>query len=350
MDAIRVSDRDAADPKMVRRHLNALYEQTQSLLRRLADAEQSLRSGSGTVGGLTEQERGLLRSIATGSTDNPVAAQNAVVPTVSAKPPVTSSVGGQLIRLASDGRLYIFNASTLTWEDIAAATAAHNVLSTTHADTLAASVVRGDLIVGNSTPKWARLAKGTADQVLRMDGAGNDPGYGPVADAALSANVALRGAANTFTVGQLMTALAGLTLGGGAATFGASAQFVWSQEEVTLSTVSVTTDSTALLIPGSCIVLLVGGFITQTISGGGVTGLQIGDNSPSVDRFFTTASLTAGISLTGLDHWAGSVSTDARGPLSYSSAKVRLTATGGTPTQGKVRVVVLAMAMAPPSS
>lgn len=34
---------------------------------------------------------------------------------------------------------------------------AHNVLSATHGDTLADTVVRGDIIYGNSTPKWARL-------------------------------------------------------------------------------------------------------------------------------------------------------------------------------------------------
>jgi hypothetical protein len=47
---------------------------------------------------------------------------------------------------------------------------AHAFLSATHTDTLAAAVVRGDLIVGNSTPKWARLAKGSAYAVLTGDG------------------------------------------------------------------------------------------------------------------------------------------------------------------------------------
>lgn len=46
----------------------------------------------------------------------------------------------------------------------------HNILSTAHGDTLADAVVRGDVIVGNSTPKWARLAKGAAKTVLRSDG------------------------------------------------------------------------------------------------------------------------------------------------------------------------------------
>jgi hypothetical protein len=36
--------------------------------------------------------------------------------------------------------------------------APHNLLSSSHSDALTGSVVRGDIIYGNSTPKWARLA------------------------------------------------------------------------------------------------------------------------------------------------------------------------------------------------
>lgn len=49
------------------------------------------------------------------------------------------------------------------------ATPAHAVLSATHNDSTAAAVVRGDLIIGSgATPKWTRLAKGTAAYVLTM--------------------------------------------------------------------------------------------------------------------------------------------------------------------------------------
>jgi hypothetical protein len=48
--------------------------------------------------------------------------------------------------------------------------AEHDLLSATHTDTLAASVVRGDILVGNATPKWARLAKGTSGYFLKSDG------------------------------------------------------------------------------------------------------------------------------------------------------------------------------------
>lgn len=39
-----------------------------------------------------------------------------------------------------------------------------------HTDTVNGTVVRGDVIVGNSTPKWSRLAIGTATYVLTSDG------------------------------------------------------------------------------------------------------------------------------------------------------------------------------------
>jgi hypothetical protein len=63
------------------------------------------------------------------------------------------------------------------WAAIPAQTS--SLLSATHTDTLAASVVRGDLIVGNATPAWARLAKGTQYQTLQ--GGASDPAWGAVA-------------------------------------------------------------------------------------------------------------------------------------------------------------------------
>jgi len=48
--------------------------------------------------------------------------------------------------------------------------AAHNILSgpTSHLDAVTASVVAGDLIYGNSTPKWDRLAKGSDGKFLKL--------------------------------------------------------------------------------------------------------------------------------------------------------------------------------------
>jgi len=51
---------------------------------------------------------------------------------------------------------------------IAGAGGAHNLLSASHLDTLAAAVVAGDVLFGNATPKWARLAKADNDDVLTL--------------------------------------------------------------------------------------------------------------------------------------------------------------------------------------
>ena len=58
------------------------------------------------------------------------------------------------------------------WEDISDAgnSSTHELLSATHTDSSAASVSRGSLIVGNSTPAWAELTVGTSGQVLTSDG------------------------------------------------------------------------------------------------------------------------------------------------------------------------------------
>jgi hypothetical protein len=61
-----------------------------------------------------------------------------------------------------------------TWATV---TAANHVLldGSVHSDTLAGTVARGDLIIGNATPKWARVAKGVANTVLTSDG--TDPSW-----------------------------------------------------------------------------------------------------------------------------------------------------------------------------
>jgi len=53
---------------------------------------------------------------------------------------------------------------------IAGGGAAHNLLSATHTDTVAAAPVRGDLIVANLAATWARLALGAAGEVPTSNG------------------------------------------------------------------------------------------------------------------------------------------------------------------------------------
>lgn len=72
--------------------------------------------------------------------------------------PAASIPGDTVDRLYTDPSHNLFFNGQLV-AGAGGGTAPHNLLSSTHADTVAASVVRGDIIVGNSTPAWARLAK-----------------------------------------------------------------------------------------------------------------------------------------------------------------------------------------------
>lgn len=73
---------------------------------------------------------------------------------------------------ANHGNLYWWDDDAKAWTLIGTpnASANHNLLSTTHPDSLAASVVRGDIMVGSITPKWARKSLGAAGKYLRSDG------------------------------------------------------------------------------------------------------------------------------------------------------------------------------------
>lgn len=73
--------------------------------------------------------------------------------------PLTAVVNG-FLRTDANGKL--------TWDT--SSVTAHDFLSTVHTDTLAAAVVRGDVIIGNATPKWSRLAIGASNTFLRSDG------------------------------------------------------------------------------------------------------------------------------------------------------------------------------------
>jgi hypothetical protein len=101
--------------------------------------------------------------------------------------------GGTGLNAASDDSVLLSNGTT--WAAVAvnnctagltyttatntfgcvASVASHALLSGSHSDTLAASVVRGDLIIGSSTPQWVRLAVGANPSVLYSNG--SDPAW-----------------------------------------------------------------------------------------------------------------------------------------------------------------------------
>jgi hypothetical protein len=77
------------------------------------------------------------------------------------------SVTTQRVYADPDGDLY-YGTTLLAGAD--GATAAHNLLSSTHADTSAVAVTRASVIVGNSTPAWAKVTPTVTGSVLRFDG------------------------------------------------------------------------------------------------------------------------------------------------------------------------------------
>src|SRR3990167_2960910 len=115
---------------------------------------------------------------------------------------------------------------------------AHDVLSATHGDTLAAAVVLGDIIHGNGTPKWTRLAGNitTTKKFLTQTGTG-----------AISAVPAWDTIAVTdipsLTSAQLATILSDET-GTGLVVFNNSPVFV---DDITIGTVATGTGQIKLL-------------------------------------------------------------------------------------------------------
>lgn len=81
------------------------------------------------------------------------------------------------IPVGSNGQVLLADSTQALGVKWGAVSAGVNALldGTNHTDTAAGTVVRGDLIVGNSTPAWARFAKGGRRHDLRMNVAGTDP-------------------------------------------------------------------------------------------------------------------------------------------------------------------------------
>ena len=86
----------------------------------------------------------------------------------------------------------------------------HTILSATHTDTVAAAVVRGDLMIGNSTPAWARVA-GVANAVPQFT-TGGDTAW---TTAPRLANIADTGGTNRITTATTASPGPNVTLTGG---------------------------------------------------------------------------------------------------------------------------------------
>ena len=96
----------------------------------------------------------------------------------------------------------------------------HDILSAIHSDVLVDSVVRGDLLIGNSTPKWSRLAFPSSPTGKLLQATATDVGW--------SANPLTIGASASVsgsnTGDQTLSGLGGLPLTGGTLTGGLTIQ------------------------------------------------------------------------------------------------------------------------------
>jgi len=88
--------------------------------------------------------------------------------------PVHTEAEGTLYWDTTANALYANDNGAAAWTQIGTTPSAHAVLSTTHNDSLAAVVVRGDILRGNATPAWSRLAVGAAGRIFSSNGTDPD--------------------------------------------------------------------------------------------------------------------------------------------------------------------------------
>jgi len=127
---------------------------------------------------------------------------------------------------------------------------------------------------------------------------------------------------------------------------GAIVTFGWVTELLTINTGGTTTD-TVIDLPANSIIESVVGRVTTALTV--ATSFDVGDPT-TTSRFATGIAVALNTTFVGLNHWKGSVSTDAAGPTQGSTAKVRITANGGTPGAGVVRLTVFYRTLTPPTS
>jgi len=191
---------------------------------------------------------------------------------------------------------------------------AHTMLSATHSDTVPGSVVRGDILVSNATPKLAKFAIGTANQLLTVNTAGTTLEYKTFAGTASEIDVAF--GAGTLTIslpatydlplsvtngGTGTTALTGILIGNGASAFTADA--------VPLSIANGGTNTTTLTDGG----ILLGSGATTAITAMAVFsdgGFLVGDGTGDpVEESGQTARTSMGAGEIGANYLVGTATT-----------------------------------------
>lgn len=158
----------------------------------------------------------------------------------------------------------------------------------------------------------------------------------PVQDAGTALGTAAV-AASAFRFSDVLAKL--LTLQSDA---GIRGRFQILEEEVTLSTSGLTTDSTANLLPAASLILGLYAKVTTTITT--TTSWAVGDAS-TADRFTDANSTLIAGTASGSANIFNQAKAVAYSPYQAAAAKVRITGAGSNPGAGKIRLTVFAFTM-----
>lgn len=224
----------------------------------------------------------------------------------------------------------------------------HNMLSTTHSDSTAGTVARGDLITGQGVSStWTRLALGSAARLLRSDG--TDASWAQVG---LTTDVT--GTLPVGNGGTGATTLTGLLIGNGASALTATTSSSGVAGQITDETgtgvmafATAPTFTTSITAP-----LVIGGTGTtstltfKTTTGIGASGadmiFQVGNNGGTAAARITNAGnigigVTPGAGKARLFHGGTAVATT-DWALSGFGASATVSAVTGTDSRGTVTV------------
>ena len=187
---------------------------------------------------------------------------------------------------------------------------------------------------GSSGQNWIEaprfLCSGTEGTGLVMFGSTGNQGYGM----AMSSGqiLFLQGGVSIFNFGN------GKIQGGLQGNSGANWTDGHATELLVLSTIGLTTDTLANLLPAGAIITSVVCRVNVAITT--ATDWAVGDANVSNRFSSANATKTIGTTSIGLNHLAGSVNTDNAGPTQAAAAKIRITCTGSNPGAGTIRIVV----------
>jgi hypothetical protein len=211
----------------------------------------------------------------------------------------------------------------------------HQILSPTHSDTVASGATRGDLITANSSALWTRLALGAASTFLMSNG--SDLAYQAV---------------GWSDSGSIVSSTAARSVAFPVTANGANLTFGVNSESITIT--AFETDSAADLLPANSLILFGTGRVTTNLLRDGVaaTSWNISDPTTNARIMGANTGVTAGSTGLGIQHWLGSVTTDAAGPTQLAAAKVRIrvNAGAGSSYSGVVRVSIFYLTATAPTS